>query len=279
MSEALTQQSELLRRWAELGRQRAHAPRQAPSWAPVQRIATAAVAFFARERQRVAELLKLSDQKFTPLTDPLSLDLGLHRWLAVDREEAYSDWLAWAVQQLANPRDVFDLFGVEEPSDIQSWPRVAPKVEREVIVPSGHEGRSGRLDLVVRSADYQPIVIEVKLGSADDADTAKHKGYTKWSKDRGGSLNERVLLATDGEKSEYDEDEFRLVLWEHVCLRFRRLALQHIAENRVSVAALTLAFVAAVEQNLLGLRAPTDSAFANPRLAPYISKWLTECEQ
>lgn len=276
MSEALTQQSELLRRWAELGRQSAHAPRQAPSWAPVQRIATAAVAFFARERQRVADLLNQSDQKFAPLTDPLSLDLGLHRWLAADREEAYSDWLAWAVQQLTNPRDVFNLFGVDAPPGCESWG--APEVVREHPVPAGHEDRSGRLDLVVRYAGRALLVVEVKLGSADDADTAKQDGYAKWIKAQPEPFRKSRLLATDAEELQ-SEGDFEFVPWEHVCQRFRRLALKHIAEKRASVAALTLAFVAAVEQNLLGLRAPTDSAFVNPRLAPYLSKWLTECEQ
>jgi hypothetical protein len=268
---------ELLRQWGELGRRLARAPRPTPSWEPVQRIATAAVAFFARERQRVAELLKRSDQKLAPLTDPLALDLGLHRWLAVGREEAYSDWLAWAVQQLTNPRDVFALFRVKPPDEFE-WPTDPAEVVREHPVPTGHEDRTGRLDLVVRYAGRALLVVEVKLGSADDADTAKQSGYAEWSKAQPEPLQQPRLLATDAEESE-SEGGFELVPWEHACQKFRRFALKHIAENRVSVAALTLAFVAAVEQNLLRLRAPTDSAFVNPRLAPYLSKWLEERPQ
>jgi len=276
MSETLIQQSDLLRSWAALGRQLAHAPRQTPSWAPVQRIATAAVAFFARERERVAELLKQSDAKLAPLTDPLSLDLGLHRWLAADREEAYSDWLAWAVQQLTDPRDVFALFSTDAPPGSESWN--PPEVTREYPVPTGHEDRSGRLDLVIRYPNRALLVVEVKLGSADDADTAKQEGYAKWIKAQPEPFRSSVLLATDAVEVESDGG-FAFVSWEHVCRRFRRLALKHITAHRVSVAALTLAFVAAVEQNLLGLRAPTDSAFVNPRLAPYLSDWLKEYEQ
>lgn len=276
MNETLIQQSELLRSWAALGHQLAHAPHRTPSWEPVQRIATAAVAFFAHERERVNDLLKQSDAKLAPLTDPLSLDLGLHRWLAADREEAYSDWLAWAVQQLADPRDVFDLFGVDAPPGCESWG--APEVEREVIVPSGHEDRSGRLDLVIRYAGRALLVVEAKLGSAEDADTAKQEGYAKWVDVQPEPFRQSRLLATDAEELQ-SEGDFELVRWEHVCQRFRRLALKYIAAKRVSVAALTLAFVAAVEQNLLGLRAPTDSAFVNPRLAPYLSDWLQERPQ
>jgi len=45
----------------------------------------------------------------------------MHRWLADDREESYSDWLAWVIEQIKMPELVFRVFGV---FDVQCPPRM-----------------------------------------------------------------------------------------------------------------------------------------------------------
>ena len=44
-----------------------------------------------------------------PLRDPLHVDAGLNRWQRNDHEEAYSDWLAWILEQL-DTREVLKSF-------------------------------------------------------------------------------------------------------------------------------------------------------------------------
>jgi hypothetical protein len=55
----------------------------------------------ARAARRLDGLLTASGELFPGLGDPLRRDLNVsdHRWLRDDREESYSDWLAWIIRQ------------------------------------------------------------------------------------------------------------------------------------------------------------------------------------
>src|SRR4051812_41890360 len=86
------------------------------SWEAVKKLIAVAQAKQAVDAQRLRALLEESNKLLDPLADPLTLDLGLHRWLAGEREEAYSDWLQWVVQQLGRPDRVFRLFSLPLPS-------------------------------------------------------------------------------------------------------------------------------------------------------------------
>ncbi|MGH9879395.1 MAG: hypothetical protein ACRD5H_17325, partial [Nitrososphaerales archaeon] len=160
------------------------------------------------------------------------------------REEVYSDWLAWAIEQLRNPDRIFQIFEVEPPR--QYWGIVT--VRRERWVPKGQEEQAGKIDLVVEAGDQWAMIIEVKMGSADIADTKKQRKYLRSKKARSAS---RVLLALSGERPIY-EGGFILRKWEDICVRLRRI-MPDLRKAGLSVVqrAMILSFVGAVEQNIL----------------------------
>lgn len=269
----------ILRKWAALGRQLALAqPVVRPTWAPARRMATAAGAWFEAQADRVTTLLGTSNKLLEPLGDPLLTDFGGHRWLAGDREEAYSDWLQWILRQIQTPRALFRVIQVDEPSDLQNWPCGPPDVGREQTVPKGHEGRKGRLDLVVRSDGRALFVLELKTTDADAADTGKHSGYQEWLEAQPERHKDAILIATDAEADDYGG--FRFLSWADLCLALRRLARRDCAEGRLIVAAMTLAFVGAVEQNLLAFHAPGTGGrgVLNPRLPSHLTQWIEQPE-
>jgi hypothetical protein len=168
-----TEWANILRTWASLG---AGWAQPVPSWSSVTGMIKAARPAMEAKASQLRSLLKESSAKLAPLGEPLELDLGLHRWLDAEREEAYSDWLAWVVQQAESPSRVFRLFGLELPADLTSDTALI-YVQREVPVAHGHEDQEGRLDLLISIGGEPAIIVEVKKGDADDADTAKH-AYT-----------------------------------------------------------------------------------------------------
>jgi hypothetical protein len=90
----------LLKSWGQLGRQSHQAPSFGAGWEPASRIVKVAFPFFKVLADELTELLDQSDKRLKPFADPLWTDFGTHRWLKADREEAYSDWLAWIVENL-----------------------------------------------------------------------------------------------------------------------------------------------------------------------------------
>jgi hypothetical protein len=104
------------------------------------------------------------------------------------------------------------------------------------------------LDLVAYHADQAVLVVEVKKGEAEGADVAKHAGYTKAHPDAS-----HVLLVVAAEEEDYDG--FRPCTWGSVCIQMRHLAIELRDEGQIMAAAMALAFVAAVEQNLMGFSA------------------------
>jgi hypothetical protein len=220
------------------------------SWAPVQRMVQAAQDHMRGEGERLRRLLACANQHLAPLADPLLVDFGTHRWLKQQREEAYSDWLAWIMAQLKTPERVGHLLGLPA-TQYRQWQGVL-RVEREAGVKEGHEGQTGRLDLLVTFGMQEVLAIEVKTTDAESADTAKGARYSR-------SLPcdaHRILLATSGAREAYEGD-FRLVTWDKVCLALRSLARACCQAKEIMLAAMILAFVGAVEANLLGFPAKT----------------------
>jgi hypothetical protein len=232
-----------LQHWAALGQEwRAAHIAQPVSWAAAQQLIEAARPLLKGESTRVRRLLEQSAQYLQPCTDPLLVDLGTHRWLAKAREEAYSDWLAWVVQCLGTPARVFPLLGAEALIPISQGLPVT--VTRELIIPEG------RLDLVIECGATVLLVVEVKKGSAEDAATAKQSGYQAWLTRQTHPHRQAVMLVSTAEEEVYEG--FRPYGWGSLCQQLRRLAPLLCQEARVIEAALILAFVGAVEQNLLG---------------------------
>jgi hypothetical protein len=249
--------------------------RPTTTWAPVQRMIQAAQNSMRLEGKKLRDLLERSNQRLAPLADPLFVDFAAHRWLQHQREEAYSDWLAWILEQLSTPEQIHRVFGLA--SARQSRFDSPVIVGREIKVDEGHEGHSGRIDLVVKSGEHTVLVIEVKKTEADTAVTTKGAGYSR-------SLPAgipRVLLALSGELEVY-EGEFKLVTWGQVFLALRGMVRELCQENTVIQAAMILAFVGAVEENLLGF--PTkkihrlmkgDPVQVSSAIGKHLERWLS----
>jgi hypothetical protein len=222
----------------------------------------------AADRERLCRLLQQSANLLAPFEDPFQIDLGLHRWLSAEREEAYSDWLQWVIVQVRRPDLVFGLFGLQPPDDWKNWADVPPEVYREVPVAEGHDGHGGRLDIVVDYPGHARLIVEVKKTGADEADTDKGMGYRR-SQAAGsdtGSRCQYVLLATTGAQAEY-AGGFRFRSWADVCVGLRRIIQHARGEMRFLTAAMILAFVGAVEQNLLGFSQALVARILEGRLA------------
>jgi hypothetical protein len=148
--------------------------------------------------------------------------------------------------------------------------------------PHGHAEHQGRLDIVIYFHPHAIIVIEIKKGDADKSDTGKHAGYNQWlgsqpyAKDRRYS----IFLAASAEEHEYEY--FPYLGWDDLCIAMRRLAIE-VKRERLVTAAMILAFVAAVEQNLLGFSGEVVRAVAerkawsfNPRVVDHIARFVNK---
>jgi hypothetical protein len=239
----------MLQAWAGYNRPLRSA-RSSPEvcWDAARQLMAAAAGLFLEQAERLKAVLQKANQRLHPLTDPLNEDLGTHRWLAADREEAYADWLEWILRQFGSPAIIFRLFDVQ--FDCTPWGACRVEIGRELAISSGHVDRTGRLDLWVRVGDQALVVIEIKKYGADGADTDKQIGYLHWVANRSEPHKDAILIAAAGEERVYKG--FRLLTWEHVCLTLRNLVPELCATGKVGFAAMALSFVGAVEQNLLG---------------------------
>jgi hypothetical protein len=154
------------------------------------------------------------------------------------------------VEQIETPARVYRVFGLDPPQSSNDDRAIS--VTRESRVEEGHEGRSGRIDLIIKFGEKIAIVVEVKTTDADSAATEKNIGYRK-SISRECPEAQFRLLATCGEKEVYDE--FKLVTWGDICSALRSMAKTLCGENSILLAAMVLAFVGAVEENLLAFPA------------------------
>jgi hypothetical protein len=240
--------SEILRHWstvvygyaAELQGVQEHSL----SWTPCDRLVAAAHDFWLAKGRAIGDLLTES-QKVLGFEDPLTLRFDLHRWLAADREEAYSDWLAWIANELALPELVGRLLlGNDIPAEILNCNKRCV-AEREKQFPGG------RLDCLFKFGDAVLVVIEVKLTTAESADLGALPRYKEWSDAQGHGFKFLRLLVTDSKSQLYDG--FEVMKWKDVCANIRRLLPELVKRGRIVEAALCAAFVGAVEMNLLGL--------------------------
>jgi hypothetical protein len=201
-----------------------------------------------RLESELRSLLSRSGKRLHPFSDPLLANAGLNRWLRAEREEAYSDWLAWVLQQL-KADDILSLLHLDSPDMRLLCKGLQPNIERELIIPEG------RLDIVVQFGTTVLIVIEVKTTSADSAFIDKHEGYSKWLARQAAPCKPTpLLLAVDAEEQEYKG--FVPLLWSDLCIGLRQLIPAIWQQLGVTKAAMLIAFVSAVETNLLHLVAP-----------------------
>ena len=157
------------------------------------------------------------------------------------------------------------VFGIDPPAEFASREDLDPEIHREFWVPSGHPGQTGRLDLLIGYGDQALLAVEVKKGSAEEADTDKGAGYHQWLCQQPVPDRWGILLAVSAEEASYED--FRFVPWAKVCIELRRMAGELCEQKRAMVAAMVLAFVAAVEQNLLGFPAALVQSVCEGRAA------------
>ena len=246
--------AEVMRRWAAL------APTAGEvTWTPVQAMITAAEAYGRDCEGRVRELAGEYQAKLGGLGDPLSVKMT---WIERSYEPAYSRWLAWVLEQLGSADAVWRVLGLPDPPA-----QVKLGTRTEVEIPP-----EGRLDIVVDCDGAPRVVIETKLRSAEECFLDDQLGrYRKRLGDCKG-----VLIVLDAEKDSYEG--FVVRRWKDVCVGLRR-ELLHVARGKHLVDAMILAFVGAVEQNLLGfpsLDSLATSPMLNPRVAAHIEDSMKE---
>ena len=216
----------------------------------------------------------------SPLGEPLlALDFLEHRWMASHREEVYSDWLQWIVAQM-DPAEVLRVFGVEDPEMSTACVGCPVAIQREEGVKEGHEGFKGRLDLAIRIGEDSLLVVEVKLGAADQADTLKGKGYCRSidAQHQDTRFRKYVILVIDASSDDYSG--FRPRRWADACIELRLIAAKLCRRGKLLNAGMILSFVSAVEQNLLKLCAKRQSgdamfrALSLPRVTDHLSRFL-----
>jgi len=248
-------ESEILHHWSTVvygyARELQSIEQSRESWEPCRRLVDAAREFWSVKGREIAGLLVKSGERLG-FQDPLTLRFDLHRWLSAESEEAYSDWLAWIVNELRSRELVGRLlFGDQVPQQILDCREPYCVADREKWVPEGRPGRPGRLDCLIKFGAAALILVEVKVTDMKSADLEALPGYKKWLEDQHPTFTIALLLVTDGETNP-EPHGFKVVRWRELCFNVRRLLPELVQRRRTIAAALAAAFVGAVEMNLLG---------------------------
>jgi hypothetical protein len=281
--------------WEILERQVAESAdvRRDAEHATVERIANAFSALVENEKTRLADLLKISDRQLYPLSDPFRLPLLRHRWLDLrrEREESYSDWLAWLLERMDSAERVLRVFGLEQTDFGEVVRREEPRVyrEKEFRAPSGE---LKRLDIVVTFGDAGILLVEVKIRELELAGGIENLPiYRRWLEERQPDPRRgyAVLLVPNSMESPSPGWEVRP--WDQASLSLRLQAREYAAKRKQSapseesgiqasstqdtplVAAMLLCFAGAVEQNILGLDG-TGHPISAPQTALYLERFL-----
>jgi hypothetical protein len=250
---------EVVRTWASLS------SAANSNWDSVGNIIRAAETDSKKQELELLRLLRESDDRLeaVSLCDPLHAGLGLNRWLRKEREEAYSDWLEWVLQQVqALPRGAWHVLwalGVPEKEIPVAADGARCAIVRELCIPDR------RLDLFLCIEDALAVVVEVKKHSAEVSQTEKQEPYFDWLQKQPYISKKAILIVTDA--AEETNHKFARLRWGDLCARLRAL-LPVIAHHcRTVKAAMIVAFIAAVETNLLGLAAPDQQRSTMDHLA------------
>lgn len=241
--------TEVLIVWAEEYRKRAEKPLALPSWAAAERLIRSAESLDKYALQHLQEVLMRSNEQLAPLRDPLALNWGGHRWLSSDREESYSDWLAWVLQGSAGAGEILPLLGINDEAILDELRAMKHIVGREGV--SEH----GRTDIQVRFETRGLLVIEVKTKPPDpNSLLSQLQRYEQWAEGQraAGKAGELFFVYLGPEVPTEDISRFSFTAWQVLCRRLRRYA-KGLKESDLMRAAAVLIFCGAVEQNLLGI--------------------------
>jgi hypothetical protein len=192
-------------------------------------------------------LLVSCDQFFAPLSDPLRCDLGLHAWLAPEREESYSKWLHWTLKQFAECGTLGEILDLPIPSVSD---RSGIWLCNEWTIRSRDRKRSGRIDIAVWHGEEVLAILEIKTKSFTVEALEKHVLYCESPDVPPEAARIFIAQSADG----LPLGGFKLLNWKEVCVRLRRRVQRVAQEKGLLPAAMVIAFIAAVEQNILGVR-------------------------
>jgi hypothetical protein len=256
----------------------------APSWDIVKPLIKASSNLSNLLNNETKKLIEQSNNYFSPLQDPLCLDFSSNRWFAGSREEGYSDWLIWIIGQIDDPKLVFKLLGINDDNLVRECTGITPKLKRELYVSEGHEGQTGRIDIIIIYETKILIDVEVKIINAESADIGKNIGYRKslektYPKYKGKNYHEHKLLVTDAAKLSYcdgggGDEGYKVLKWGDVCFELRTIVAK-ILKDKPLLSSLMLAFAGAIEQNLLGIP-NVKSKRGHSELINYLQKILPE---
>ena len=276
-AEELVPGSTTLKVWANLYRRGAFRnPRQAGSWQAADELLRVARAADRSAREGLANSLARSSRAFAPLADPLAIEFHSHRWLSSEREETYSDWLGWILDQIKDAGQVLKLLGVRDKKLLRVCASEKPVINRELKIPDG------RTDLVVEFGNRLLVIVEIKTKSFDpDIVREQLTRYASWIPDPRNRPNQTRHYFAAVEFVEFEcPKEFEPLPWRELTLRMREQAGEWIQASRgkpqnggdLILAAMTLAFCGAVEQNLLGLSGEPVMFRTRPS-AEYLEEW------
>lgn len=252
--------------WQKLGRELpTDAARELPSWDAANLLRESAKTFDNYARQLLEGTHADSDAALQPFRDPLGLNLGKHRWLSADREESYSDWLAWILQGMSGADEILPLFALDD--DFARHMRGEGSVRREL--PS----EWGRTDVVVRFGDRGLFLIEVKVAPTQKEELLDQlRRYEEWAGQQAVGQTFFALLGTV--KPAHGIRSFAFMDWRTLCQRLRRYA-NRVKGSDLLRAAGILIFCGAVEQNLLGFSIPPGYLRAMATI-DYLCEWRRE---
>jgi hypothetical protein len=251
--------------WAEAYRKlRAEEWLALPSWAAAERLIRSGESLDQYARQHLRGALAHSDEELAPLRDPLALNLGEHRWLSSDREESYSDWLAWTLQGFAGAAEILPLLGINEQKAIDELAKMKHVVWREGV------SEYGRTDIEVRFGARGLLVLEIKTRSPDPSLLLEQlKRYERRAEVQ--RARPKLFAYVGPEAPAQDISPFLFTPWQALCSRLRRYA-RRLKESDPMRAAAVLIFCGAVEQNLLGISAHPQR-FRAMATVDYLKRW------
>lgn len=197
--------------------------------------------------------MQQSDARLGPrFRDPLRSNLMMEEVLSEAREEGYSAALGWSLGQLSIGQ-VLEVLGVRDlkfPGN--RWKQSSNWLyDTEVVVSEGHDGQAGRIDMTIDFKNDLAAAIEIKTKEYTEFDTAKHIGYAKWVAARAQRSKAHMIFVAVKDL-EIDLHGFRFMSWSDVTAGLRKYAPYVIKNRDYPIAAVYLAFIGAVEQNLLG---------------------------
>ncbi len=234
--------TEALQIWSRLHR---NAERKSPSWDSAHLLVRSAMVLNDYALAHLQEALASSNAKLAPLGEPLRLNLGKHRWLSADREESYSDWLAWILQGMSGSAEILPLFALDH-EDHEEASGPIGIIRREVW------SKYGRTDIEVPLGKRDFMLIEVKVRNTGSEVSSQLKRYAEMFAVR--HVERPILILLGTEAPELSPDlffGFTFTGWETLCQRLRQYA-NRVKESESLRAAAILIFCGAVEQNLLG---------------------------